>query len=449
MQARILIVDDNREMADTLAQAISGDGYEVTAEYEAAAALARVTAERFDVVVTDLRMEALDGLALLEALKKHDPGLPVILMTAFGSVETAIEAVKRGAFHYLQKPLKLGELRAYIGKAATQRSRLLEYERQSHLASELFSLRNLVGTSAPITALRQTITTVAGTDSPVLITGETGTGKEVVARAIHFNGPRARRPFVAINCTALPAGLLESELFGHVRGAYTGALSARDGVFAEADGGTLFLDEIGDMSVELQARLLRTLEDGLVRPVGGSHQLSVDTRIITATHRDLAALVRERKFRADLYFRINVLPIPLPPLRERREDIPALAEHFLRRNASRLQASPVRGLSPQAIRLLGQQHWPGNVRELEKTIERVSVLGSSEVVGAEELACILDPTPPPLPTFEGPPVPLRVLEARYIEWVLQRVGGNKARAAEVLGVDPSTLYRREKRPAGS
>jgi two-component system, NtrC family, response regulator HydG len=294
-------------------------------------------------------------------------------------------------------------------------------------------------------SLYEIIERVARTDSLVLVTGESGTGKELVARAIHFNGPRARKPFVAINCTAIPAGLLESELFGHVKGSFTGATEARRGVFVEADGGTLFLDEIGDMSVELQSRLLRTLEDGVVRPVGGSQQIKVDTRIVAATNQDLAGLVRERKFREDLYFRLNVIPVRLPPLRQRTDDIPLLAEHFLEKVRARVSGSPVRGFTPEAMRLLVEHLWPGNVRELEKTVERLIVLGTQERIDAAELGFLADAGPSPLQSARDELLTLREVEARYIAWVMQKVGNNKAKAAEVLGVDPSTLYRREKR----
>jgi len=440
-----LIVDDNREMAGTLAEHLAEFGYDVAVEHGGAAALARAKREPFDAVVTDLRMEEVDGLDLLGALVEADPTLPVILMTAFGGIDTAVKAIKRGAYHYLTKPFKLEELRVFLDKALGERRRAVENQSLRKQVTERYSLGSLIGKSAPMRSLYETIERVARTDSLVLVTGESGTGKELVARAIHFNGPRARKPFVAVNCTAIPAGLLESELFGHVRGAFTGATTARDGVFAEADGGTLFLDEIGDMSVDLQSRLLRTLEDGMVRAVGGSSSQRVDTRIVAATNQDLAQLVRDRKFREDLYFRLNVIPIRLPPLRQRAEDIPLLAEHFLGRVKSRVTGSPVAGFTPDAMRMLVEHTWPGNVRELEKTVERLIVLGTKEKVEPGDLGFLLDAGPSPLASAREELMTLRDLEARYIQWVLQKVGGNKARAAEILGVDPSTLYRREKR----
>jgi two-component system response regulator HydG len=446
VKPKILIVDDNLEMAETLAEHLTERGYEVRIEGGGAAALARVEREPFDAVVTDLRMEEVDGLDLLGALKERDPALPVILMTAFGAIDTAIEAIRRGAYHYLTKPFKLEELRVYLEKALAERHLRVENRALRRAVSERFGLGNLVGKSPAMRELYDTLDRVTRTDSLVLVTGESGTGKELVARAIHFNGPRAGKAFVAVNCTAIPASLLESELFGHVKGAFTGASQARAGLFAEAHGGSLFLDEIGDMSLELQARLLRALEDGMVRPVGGNQPIKVDTRIIVATNQDLAQLVREKRFREDLYFRLNVIPLKLPPLRARKEDIPLLVEHFLAKYRERVPGSPVAGFSPEAMRVLVEHPWPGNVRELEKTVERLVVLGTRERVEAQDLGFLAGAVPLPFGGGQEDLVSLREMESRYIEWILQKVGGNKARAAEILGIDPSTLYRREKRP---
>jgi two-component system response regulator HydG len=444
LKPRILIVDDNREMTATLAEHLEEHGYEVAVERGGGAALVHAKREPFEAVVTDLRMEEVDGMDLLGALKQHDPALPVILMTAFGSVDTAVEAIKRGAYHYLTKPFKLEELRIYLEKALKERRLAAENRALRQAVSERYGLASLVGKSRPMQQLYETVQRVARTDSLVLVTGESGTGKELVARAIHHTSPRADKPFVVVNCTAIPAGLLESELFGHVKGAFTGATQAREGVFVEADGGTLFLDEIGDMSVELQSRLLRTIEDGVVRPVGGSQSTKVDVRIIVATNQDLAQRVRERKFREDLYFRLNVIPIQLPALRARQEDIPLLLDHFLEKYRARVPSSPVRGFSPEAMRRLIEYAWPGNVRELEKTVERLVVLGARERIEPEDLD-FLDVGPSPFQAAQSELLSLRELEARYIQWVLQKVNGNKTRASEILGVDPSTLYRREKR----
>jgi two-component system response regulator HydG len=441
----VLIVDDNREMAVTLSEHLEEHGYQTAMENGGAAALARAKRESFEAVITDLRMQEVDGMDLLGGLRAHDPTLPVILMTAFGNIDTAVEAIKRGAYHYLTKPFKLEELRVFLEKALQERQLASENRNLRRAVAERYGLGNLVGKSAPMQLLYATIERIAQTDSLVLITGESGTGKELVARAIHFNGARGSKPFVAVNCTAIPAGLLESELFGHVKGSFTGATQARDGVFVEAHTGTLFLDEIGDMSLELQSRLLRTLEDGLVRPVGGSQSIQVDVRIVAATNKDLAQLARERKFREDLYFRLNVIPLHLPPLRSRLEDVPLLAEHFLERYRARVPSSLVRSFSSEAMRVLLNHSWPGNVRELEKTVERLVVLGMHAEVDAEDLLFLADAGPSPLQIARDELMTLRDLEARYIQWVLQKVGGNKAKAAEILGVDPSTLYRREKR----
>src|SRR5512140_899135 len=334
-EPRILVVDDHREMAALLADELGEAGYAVTVEVSGDAAIAALRGSPFDVVLTDLRMERTDGFDVLAAAQTADPTLPVLIMTAFGAIETAVEAIKRGAFHYVTKPFRLDEVRLYVERALEHRRLKAENRQLRGLADGASALGGLVGQSAAIRAVRELVARAARSPAPVLIRGESGTGKELVARAIHAESDRRQGSFVPVNCTAIPEALLESELFGHVRGSFTGAATQRRGLFVEADKGTLFLDEIGDMPAELQAKLLRVLEDGEVRPVGADAPRRVDVRILAATHQDIEAQIASGRFRADLYYRLNVVPFRIPPLRERAEDIPALVEHFLRRARER------------------------------------------------------------------------------------------------------------------
>ncbi len=396
----------------------------------------------FDVVISDIRMPDLDGLGLMRGLHQTNPDVSVILMTAFGTVEAALEAIKKGAYDYVSKPLHLEELLLTV-RRALERRRLLRDVRVSHEAlRDRYHLDNIVGVSQGMIDVFKLIARVASTRSPVLITGESGTGKEVVARALHFNGPRAAAPFVAINCAGLAEGLLESELFGHVRGAYTGAMSHRRGLFETGDGGTVFLDEVGDISQNTQAKLLRVLGEQEVRPVGGNEVIRVDVRVIAATNRELRTEILEGRFREDLYYRLNVVSIHLPRLRERREDIPVLAHHFLRKYAD-ANGKAVTGFAPEALALLEAHSWPGNVRELENAVERAVAVGTSPVVLPEDLPAHLVSSP--VAAAAGPAdSPLRSLDEltqQHLARVLAATGGNKKRAAEILGVDRRTLYR--------
>jgi two-component system response regulator HydG len=363
-------------------------------------------------------------------------------MTAYGSIDGALEAVRRGAYHYLTKPFKLEEATVWLERALDDRGMRRENERLRKSMGERFAFRSLVGKSAIMQQLYDLLERVAATSAPVLITGESGTGKELVARAVHQGSARATAPFVAVNCTAIPETLLESELFGHARGAFTGASEARKGLFVEADGGTLFLDEIGDMSLALQAKLLRAIESGAVRPVGGSGERKVDARIIAATHRDLGAAVREKRFREDLFYRLHVLPVQLPPLRARREDIPLLIEHFSASVAARNPQLPRREWTAEAVRRLTEQPWPGNVRELRNLVERLLLLGRGKRIDMRDLAGALpEPIPEAMAGLASDIVPLRLLQRRYVEWVIAQTGGNKVRAAQLLEIDASTIYR--------
>jgi two-component system, NtrC family, response regulator HydG len=447
---RVLVVDDVRDMAETVARYLASHGFEATAVTGGAEALARFAAEPADVVLTDLRMKTVDGMDVLDAIRHSAPAVPVVIMTAFGAIDTAIEAMRRGAYHYVTKPFKLEMVRLLLERACGEAALRRENQRLQQVVRERFSSQRLLGGSGPMRRLRALIERVAAVPSPVLVLGETGCGKELVARAIHADGPRAAQPFVAVNCAALPEALLESELFGHAKGAFTGATQRRRGLFVEADGGTLFLDEIGDMPLLLQAKLLRVLQSGEVRPVGSETTRTVDVRCIAATHHDLDRLVAAGGFREDLFFRLNVLPVRVPALRERREDIAPLVEHFLARSRGRVAGAQVIGIRPDALDALTAHDWPGNVRELENLIERLVVIGSGQQIDPAAVRESLRPAR----AIDGiagllrDPIPLAELEERYIAGVLEAVGGNKNRAAEILGVDLSTIYRRVKQPKG-
>jgi len=446
-RGRVLVVDDHVEMARILADELVDAGYAVEIAAGGAEAIEHFRKNLFDAVVCDLRMEKVDGFDVLEAVRAIDPGVAVLIMTAFGGIESAVEAIKRGAYHYLTKPFGFQELSVFLERALAERRLREENRALRKLAQEQASIGAMVGSSRPMQELFGLIERVAPSVVPVLIRGESGTGKELVARALHFNSPRRDKPFVAVNCTTLPEQLLESELFGHVKGAYTGASSVRRGLMVEADGGTLFLDEIGDMAPALQAKLLRVLEDGEIRPVGADAPRRVDVRIVAATHQDLEARVSENRFRADLYFRLNVVPLSVPPLRERPEDVPALVEHFLKLSLGRNPHAKVRGLSSEALGALARQGWPGNVRELRNVVERLAIVSIKETIDVQELAAQLPAvavSAGPLERAKEKMVPLRQLESEYIAHVIARCGGNKTRAAEVLGIDVSTIHRRER-----
>jgi two-component system response regulator HydG len=443
---RALVVDDVVDMAETIATDLELAGFETTVADSGAAAIDLFQKDPTDVVVTDLRMKSVDGLDVLDGVKRIDPEVPVLIMTAFGGVESAVEAMRRGAFYYVTKPFELQALRALIERACRERTLARENALLRRTLRENLSARQILGQSPPMRQLRALIERVASAGSPVLISGETGTGKELVALAIHTDGPRGERPFVALNCAALPEHLLESELFGHARGAFTGAAQARRGLFVEADGGTLFLDEVGDLPQPLQGKLLRVLQSGEVRPVGSEAIRTVDVRCIAATHKDLAQLVERGEFREDLFFRLDVLRVAVPSLHERGEDIPALVDHFLRRSLERSPRSVLVGFEHEALDFLVGFGWPGNVRQLENLIERLVVTTSTPRARLVDIKQALGPSRDidPIPALLQKPMTLAALEDRYIAAILQRVGGSKQKAAELLGVDPSTLYRREK-----
>ena len=448
----ILVVDDDPEMARCIADALTGAHCRCEVASSGAAALAACRQCEFDVVVSDIRMEGMDGIELMTRLRHVQADLPVILMTAEGSIAAAVEAVKRGAFQYLTKPCDAAELRRLVDQAVTSRPRSSRAQGRRVLPART---EELIGDSGSMNDLRMRIELVAAASSPVLIVGETGTGKELVARAIHACSPRHAQPFVTVNAAAIPETLLESEMFGHVRGAFTGATQAHRGLFTEADGGTMLLDEIGDMPLTLQSKLLRVLQAGEIRAVGSDRSQRVDVRVLAATHRRLPDLVRDGRFREDLYYRLNVINIAVPPLRARATDIRQLAQTFLARARQRAPQSLVAAMSDEFIELLSQGTWPGNVRELQSVVERLVVLARDPELAPRHLALVDDElTPPNTPPVNGaaPPIAptgelcnIDMLIRGHVETVLAHTEGNKARAAKILGIDLSTLYRWQQR----
>ena len=442
---RALIADDDVQSAQLLADGLTR-GNCVCELASSSAAIANETQYLgCDVLICDVINSGMREFALLDQVKSVCPDLPVIVGSRTGSILEAVEAVKRGAFQYIEKPYIIGELLGFIADATVNASRHGATTAPPSREDAGVTQVDLVQGSAIMRDLVQSIALVARSNAAVLILGESGTGKERVARAIHSGGSRARRPFVAVNTSAIPEQLLESEVFGHVRGAFTGATQARRGLLLEAHEGTLLLDEIGDMPIGLQPKLLRVLQFGETRPVGSDRIGHVDVRIIAATHRDLSLLVQEGRFREDLRYRLNVIPLVVPPLRDRPEDILPLVTQFLQEARARTRSSPVDSINDEAMELLMRAAWPGNVRELENTIERVVVLGRRAVVTAQELAFLEHIEPDDSwPGLDCAPISLKQMNQRYLDWVLARTDGDKARAAGILKIDLSTLYRWER-----
>lgn len=439
--ARLLIVDDDPVALDLLREVLSKESYEVASALSAEEAISQGIENIFDVIITDVRMGEKDGMDVLRSFKKTSPETAVIMITAFGSIDTAIEAIREGAFDYISKPFKLEEIKITVRRALEQRRLLREnqYYRQELL--EKYQFKNVIGRTPQMFQVYKTIARVADTKSTILLYGERGTGKELVARSIHYNSQRSDRPFVTVDCASLVETLMESELFGHVRGAFTGALQAKRGLFEEADGGTLFLDEVGNLSLSTQAKLLRFLQEYEIKRVGGTENIKVDVRVIAATNQFLEPLIKSGNFREDLFDRLNVVPISLPPLREKKEDIPLLIIHFLQKSSEE-NRKQISYISPEALDILTQYSWPGNVRELRHTIERAVVLSTQPIILPEDLPKkMLEEVKGKEIQFPEELLPLREVERRYVLKVLRETKGNKKKASEILGIDRTTLYR--------
>ncbi len=438
-KARVLVVDDAKSMRDLLSITLEKEGYDVATAAGGEPAIEALRRDPTDVVITDLRMPKVDGLQVLRTAKEISPDMAVIVVTAVASTETAVEAMKLGAYDYITKPFKLDEV-SLIVRNALERKRLRDenlYLRKQLETQHRFE--NIIGKSAVILEVFDTIRKIADSPSTAMVTGESGTGKELVARAIHFNSLRRDKPFVSVNCGAIPEGLMESELFGHVRGAFTGAVSNKVGLFSAGEGGTLFLDEITEIPPLLQVKLLRAIQTREIRRVGDTKDIKTDVRLIAASNRHLEEAVEQGVLREDLYYRLNVIPIQLPPLRERREDIPLLVGHFLQKFGKEL-GKEVRGVSPEAMIVLERYHWPGNIRELENVLERAIVLGAGEMLGVDSLPETLR-RERPVKGLEAVDLPedgldleatLDTIERGYLQRALDRTGGVQTKAAELL-----------------
>ncbi len=447
LRGRLLVVDDEEPQRTMLASILGRAGFDVVTAPDGAEALERLDGAAFDLLLTDQRMPGIDGLALLEQARRLQPRTPVVLMTAYGTVSTAVEAMKRGAADYLTKPFDRDELLLVIEKVMRQRRLEDEVVSLHGVLQDRYRLRNIIGASAPMQEVYSLIERVACTDVSVMISGESGTGKELVARAIHHNSSRAKNPFVALNCAAIPESLLESEFFGHERGAFTGAIKAHTGRFEQANRGTLFLDEIGAMRIDLQAKLLRAIQEREIQRLGSTVTRKVDVRILAATSDDLDQAIRHRTFREDLFYRLNVVPIALPPLRDRGEDIPLLVDHFLTVAARKFSREPL-AVAPEVMDHLQRYTWPGNVRELQNYVERMVVLANGPRLNRQDLPSLLrrDPqsTSDELRQFELPAegVELPALECHLIRQALRRTQGSLGPAARLLGISYKTLQYR-------
>ena len=440
---KILVVDDDLEMCGLLSDVLKGEGFSVIALSDSLEASKALKREEFDAIVTDLKMKGLKGLDLLEDANKRAPLTPVIIITAFGTIESAIQAMKMGAYDYLTKPFRMDELILTVKKALENRLLKREVVRLKKEVETRYHFHQLIGRSNSMQKIYALVERISDSSSNVFITGESGTGKELVARAIHYNGVRKDGPFIAVNCAAIPETLLESELFGYRKGAFTDAKTDKKGLVFEANTGTLFLDEITEMPNTLQAKLLRVIEEREVRPLGDTRSYPIDVRIVSTTNRDIQSVIEEGRFREDLYYRLKVIDIELPPLRERRDDIPLLIQHFIEKISVNLKKR-ISGVSEEALKLLLNYSWPGNVRELENVIERAINLTLKEMILPEDLPKSLDQKADEK-LFEKAvreKLTLSQLEKEYIKRVLMEVEGNKSKAAERLGLDRKTLYRK-------
>jgi DNA-binding NtrC family response regulator len=439
-RSTLLVVDDDPVARDLLVEVLSREGYRVRGAAGGEECVRLAQAEPCDLALVDLRMEDLDGLAVLKHLASLRPAPTVLILTAFASMETAIEAIRAGAYDYLSKPFRIDEIKVAVRRALDARRLVQENQQYRHQLQERYGVEKLVGQSPEMVAIYKLVARVAALDTTILIQGETGTGKEMVARAIHYASPRADRPMVVVDCAALPEPLFESELFGHERGAFTGAVTSRRGLLETADATTCFLDEVGELSTALQAKLLRVLQERVIRRVGGNEAIPVNVRLITATNQDLRRLVDEGRFREDLYYRLNGVTLRVPALRERRQDVPLLAQHFLEKYAGEA-GKTILGFARETLEFLTAYRWPGNVRELQHVVERAVALSSSALILPEDLPPEIRAESLPAPELPRARMSLDEVKRWYVGRVLDETGGNKLRAAELLGIDRRTLYR--------
>jgi two-component system response regulator AtoC len=437
----ILVVDDEEIVRESLGGWLEKDGYQVETAPDGASALAKLKAKKRTIMIVDLKMPGMDGLQVLEEAKKLQSDLSVVIMTAYATVDTAVAAMKSGAYDYLVKPFDPEEMSLMMQKIVSQQTLVRENTVLRQALRKEFRFRDLLSKSPAMQSVFELARTAARSNSTILVLGESGSGKEVLARAIHAESPRAEMPFVAVSCAALTESLLESELFGHERGAFTGAVARRKGKFEAADGGTLFLDEVGDIGPKLQLDLLRVLEERRFHRVGGNDPIDVDVRIIAATNRDLRKAVAEGRFREDLFYRLNVIPILIPPLRERREDIPLLVENFVERLAYEMKKK-LEGLAPDAMAAIMGHDWPGNVRELRNVLERGAVVAVGTQIQVSDLGLPARGEAPPRP---GTMASLEEVERRHVAAVLAHTGGNVSQSARILGIDRVTLYNKMKK----
>ena len=444
---KILIVDDEKSMCQFLTIMLRKEGYQITAAPNGAKALEHYKSAKFDLVITDIRMAGMDGIELLSELKTLDQTVPVIIMTAYASQKSAIDAVNHGAFHYLIKQAKNEEIRMVVRNALDMKRVRQENMVLRKELKKTGDLKTIVGKSEEIERVFRLVDKVAATDSTILIYGESGTGKELIAREIHFKSCRVNNPFVSINCGALPESLLESELFGHVKGSFTGAIRDKEGLFKVAQGGSFFLDEVGETSLTIQVKLLRVLQEREIIPVGGTNPIKVDVRLIAATNADLEKAIAHEKFRADLFYRLNVIPIYLPPLRKRKDDVPLLVTHFLKKYNERVSADTPKTISKDAMEVLVNYTWPGNVRELENVIERAVILEETSEIHLDSLPDKLRSRGEAHTNLitDRAQVTLEELEREYLLKVLEDTNWQKKRASSILGINASTLYRKIQR----